>query len=362
MIVLAAAVVLWIAIWSQVSDWFDDGFNLGPNRESLGIVALSLPEVYILTWVTTLIYPSGNQIIGILQVDMWTVVLGLLLALRWGPLWLRTYRASDRATGAIRTTGLFVSVLFGVALSTALVVATHPEVATLDWLYQYHLNLASNFLRQFQSILGLSIPDLPIEAVDQMGEIFENNFILSLRAGALGLIGGLLVFGVPLILIMAVNAAVIFGAFVGILARNSIAIASGAGEALLAPVVSYLSGMGLLIAGHAFHEFMAIVVIGVGSAWVALEFRDRSSRPTLGVSVVILGLIQLGIASFLEVFVSSPIVNALLGYITVETDIVPVGDWYLVGALSMVATTAALAWVVAWMIRTTTDLMEDTLG
>lgn len=361
MIALLLAVLFRLGIYQLWDSPLDDGFHVGRGREEMYILTILLAEVYILTRITSVVVSSGTQIVPYFEVSLWSVVLGTLLAIRFAPVFLRTIRESSRTQGLVRSTGLFVSVLFGIGFSVASVVALHPDVATLESLYQYHLNLAFYFLSQFQAVLGLAIPELPTAAVTETGRIFQNNLVLSARAATIGLVGGLFVVGIPLILIMAVNAAVLFGAFTGILIRNSVVIASGPIEAVLAAPLAYLSSMGLLIAGHTFHEFMAIVVIGVGAGWVGWELTDRSDRPAVGVTVVELGLIQLFFAAFLEVWISSPVTGRLLGAITVDPRIVPTGDYWVLSIVSVTLTTAAVIYVTAWMIRETTELLEESL-
>jgi len=322
--------------------------------EELYLLVLLIPETYILAWVTSQLLPPSTSVVPYLEVSYFAVVLGALLAVRFVPVTLRTLENSD---GLMRLPGLYTTVLFGIGFSTSLAIATHPNEQQIQEIFGYHLTLAFNFLEQFQSILGLDIPALPSVAFEQSWAIFLNNLSLSATAGALGVVGGVLVIGIPLLLIMAVNAGVLFGAFAGILIRNTIAT-GGLTDAVVGPTVGYLSSLGLLVAGHTFYEFFAIVSIGVAGAAVGVTVWRGLGKLADGLRVGVAGVVLLGAAAFLEVFVSAPVINQLTGYLVVESRIVPVDGSYGVGVVSTVLTTGAFMLGVAWMTSQATEVVK----
>ncbi|QCC60227.1 hypothetical protein NP511_17880 [Natrinema thermotolerans] len=369
---LALAIVLRAALYVFWTNPLKDGYHIVRDKsfrhsEELYILVTTILEVYLLVWLTSLIGPAGTTYtipLADVDISMWSVVLGLLLFGRWLLANQRTLYNSDtdaRST-LVRLAGFYTSILFGVGFSVAFVIGTHPDTALLRDLFQYHLTMAFYFLSQFQAILGLTIPQLPRAAVDHTVLLFKNNAGLSLGAGVIGLGAGVATAGLllPLILVMAVNAGVLFGAFTGILIRNSIGIAGGPLEALLAGPVSYLSSMGLLILGHTFHEFMAIMLVGIGACFVGMGLHKGVRRSVRGAWFVVIGITQIGFAAFLEVWINPPFINWAKGYITLEPRLVPIAgtDQYMAGVLGEMIATVGIVVVTTWMIRWVTYQLE----
>lgn len=220
---LWAAVVFRVFLFVILSNPLSDGYHV-VNRDSIleweetYIIAVLIPEVYILSWVTALIIQSGQAIVPFLQVDLWTVVLGIIGARMVVP-WFITLKDTDTTTldSIAELSRMSVSALFGIGFGVTLVIVTQPNVETLQLVYRRHINFAVNILQQFQVILGLSIPQL--QFLDPLQSIYINNAQLAVKAGLLGAAGSLLSgLAIPII-IMGVNAVVIFGVFTGLLIR-----------------------------------------------------------------------------------------------------------------------------------------------
>lgn len=370
---LIADPLFWSAVTARilVFIFFDrplsDGYHVTERDSILDweesyVIFAALTEVYILSWVTTLITQSGQTIVPFLRFDLWTVVMGVLVGLRWFVPWFRTLQDVDTNSpqAITRLGGFYTAVLFGTGFGITIAIALHPDAATLQLLFQRQVNLSITILEQFQAILGLQIPIIQ-PVIDKTVAIYINNAQLAIRAGIIGFIGGLaLGLFVPLILVVGMNAAILFGVFTGLLIRNSIAI----GQGLFAPPIAYLSSMGLLVAGHTFHEFMALLLIGVGAGFIGLGIVKQVTDPSkAGAIVVVAGFVQLAFAAFVEVWVDPRFINFLKGYITIEPSIVPLSvksNW-AVGAGSLLATTVLMVVVTAWMIRTTVTTIEDVL-
>lgn len=363
---LWAALVLRVLLFVIFSNPLSDGYHVVDQNsilewEETYLIAITIPEVYIVSWFTALMIQSGQSIVPFLQVDLWTVVMGLIFAIRWAVPWFLSIRGTDTTTiGSIaKLSGMYVSVLFGIGFGITVVIATHPNAETLQFLYQRHINFAINVLQQFQAILGLSIPQL--QFLDPLVSIYINNAQLAVKAGILGAIGGLVVgLGIPIILIMGVNAAVIFGVFTGLLIRNSIAIGNG----IFAPPIAYLSSMGLLIVGHTFHEFMAILLVGVGAGFVTFGLvKSRIKSSSSGAILGAIGFVQLGFAALMETTIDPAAINFLKGLITIQAKIIPLGldaNW-AIGTGSVLVTTGVMVLVTAWMIRTTVNAIEGVI-
>lgn len=362
---LLAAVIAWGLLYTQFGDRLADGYD--PLRatawEELYVVAISIPEAIIGSWgVAVAVDVLGvDGIVPVLRVTVFTALLGGALGVRWLGVWRRTLAQVDRTVvGIVRAAGFYVTVLFGVGLGIAVQVAVHPSVETLQLLYQAHINYAIYVLQSFQAILGLQVT-LIQPLVAHMVAIYQNNAGLAIRAGVLGGVGGV-VRGAdaPLVLVMAMNASLTWGVFSGLLIRNSIAVGNG----LLAAPLGYLTSTGLLVVGHTFHEFMAIVVVGTGAAVAVFGFlRPSTGRSTVGLYAVGLGFAQLGAAAFIETFISPVPVAWLKGYLTLQPTILPLqfNTGYGVAVGSVLVTTAALAVGFAWMTRTTVRVIEEAL-
>lgn len=361
---LWTAIALRILLYLIFQNPLSDGYHVVEKKsllewEETYLIAVTIPEVYLASWVTTMVIQSGQSIVPYLGVDLWTLVMGLIFAFRWGPAWFRSLEATEttKTRQLAKVSGMYVSVLFGIGFGITTIIATHPNAETLQFLYQRHINFAVEVLRQFQAILGLTIPVIQ-PAIDHGVSIYTNNAMLAVKAGALGAIGGLLFgLGIPVILIMGVNAAMIFGVFTGLLIRNSIAIGNG----LLAPPVAYLSSMGLLIAGHTFHEFMAILLVGVGAGFVTFGFvKSRFESSRSGAILTVIGFGQLAYAAVAEVTFDPLFIDFLKGYVTIEPQIVPLsldGSW-AISTGSVLLTTAVMVVITAWMTRTTVQMIE----
>lgn len=363
---LWVAVVTWILLYVVFQNPLGDGYHLVENSDILEweethLIAVTIPEFYIVSWLVAIFVRSGHEVVPFLQVDLWTVVIGLVFAARWMISWEETIKnlsPSLKPESVVRTSGFFVSILFGIGFSAAFVVATHPNTETIQFLYQRHINFAFHVLQQFQAILGLSIAAIQPH-IDHTIGIYINNAQLSIKAGLLGALGGLILgLGIPAILIMGVNAAIIFGVFTGLLIRNTIAI----GQPITAAPIGYLSSMGLLIVGHTFHEFMAILLVGVGGGFITYAL-VKSEPPVSGGVVAVAGFIQLAMAAFIEVWTDPFFINSVKGFITIEPKIVPLqlGSNWLIGVSSTAATTVVMVFVTAWMIRTTVRMVESNL-
>jgi hypothetical protein len=324
-------------------------------------MAHSLPMAVILAWVTKAIVPDPG-IVPLLRISFFTVVFGVLIGARWFMPVFRTLQKVDvtHSTSGVRVAAFLTCILFGIGFGTTINVGTHPDASTLDFLYQQHINFVLNVLSEFQAILGLSLPVIQ-PFISHTVSIYKNNAALALKAAGFGAVGGFTFgVGIPLVLVMGMNAALIWGVFTGILIRNSIAIGNG----LFAPPIAYLSSMGLLVVGHTFHEFMAILVAGVGAGFVTLGVvTSKFDTSVAGGKVAVAGFVQLGVAAFLEVWVDPQFIGFLKGFITIEPRVVQLfvgGDW-VVGLASVLVTTSILVIVTAWMIRVTTRALEGLL-
>lgn len=338
MIYLISMLVLWTTVWATRDRW---------SRE-LEIILLSIPEVYILVYaVQNTIGGVTGRTLPIVELTVFSVVVGLLLGARWAP----------RMIGTDRTTllSVSVSVLFGVALGTTTAVALHPRPVVIDSLFAFHVQLAETFLDQFQAILGVQVEQIS-PALAQTIEVFLNNAELALIGGGLGLIGGLVLLGVPAILIVTVNTGVFFGTFAGILIRNTMNARTGI-DVVLAPPLGYLSSLGLVVFGHTFWEFVGIMMVAVGAAVAA-----RSVWTDDGISLVYVvgGIGLIAVAAFIEVWVSGPIITLINDRLVVEPGIIAT-DSRVIGYLSMIVTTAVVAWVLARTIQWTIRQVEATI-
>lgn len=362
---LLGAILLRLLLFVVLDDSLSDGYHVVPRErirdwEEFHVLLVTIPEAYILSWITSTLTQSGQTVVPWLQVDLWTLTLGLLLSVRWVIPWFRSLQNTDTTNvpSIARVSGFYTSILFGLGFGIAIAVGTHPDPQTLQFLYQRHINFALNILDQFQALLGLQIPVIQ-PLIDHTVGIYINNGMLAIKTGLLGAIGGLL-FGlaIPIILIMGVNAAVLFGVFTGLLIRNTIL----AGQPLTAAPIAYLSSMGLLAIGHTFHEFMAILLVGVGAGFVTFGFvKSRFESSKAGAKIVAIGFGQLAFAAFIEVWLDPRFINFVKGYVTLDPTISPLSvksSWAL-GLGSVIVTTIALVYLTAWMIRTTVGVIED---
>lgn len=360
--VLIVATLSWLAIYTQYDDPLADGYDpRSDTPDLLFVVLISIPEAIILSWPIRAATPIG-KVVPLLGVTWFTLVFGVVLLARWYTPWKATVGNLDHPTQVLRSGGIFVGILFGLGLGITVHIALHPNATVLQSLYKAHINFAIFALREFQAILSLQLPVIQ-PFVNRTISIYKNNAILALKAGGLGLVGGLAGgLAIPLLLIMAVNAALIWGVFTGLLIRNTIATG---GNVLIAPLVAYLSSLGLLLIGHTFHEFMAIVVVGLGGGFVGFAIVDTRYELGTGLQIVVLGFAQLLFAAFTEVWTDPAFIFWVKGFITIEPTIVPLSGGFIVGSpvasVSTVVVTLATAYAVVWMTNTTVGVMEDQL-
>lgn len=385
--IAVASLVVMSVMWEKpLTDGYHTNWNYGIRHwEELYVIAMCIPGVYLLVWVTTLLNPPATTFtvpLAETEFSMWAVYLGVLLALCVGVFHVRTLTNTVENIRCllIRLTGFYTSILFGAGLSTAFVIGTHPDTATLEMLYQYHLSMSFYFLSQFQATLALTIPhidevlrsvyvsvrelslgmlddDMQNAVIHTYG-IFENNFGLSLGGGVIGFAAGVATVGIalPLISVVLVNAGIFFGAVTGILIRNGIGIGAG----VFGPVSAYFSTMGLMIAGHTFHEFMAITMIAIGAGVAGMSVWKGWDMFRHGAWLFVIGTVDLAVAAFLEVWINPPFINWFTGYTTLDPTLVPIAgtDGYMTGVLSAVVMTGIMAVVIAWMIRWVTYQLE----
>lgn len=342
-----------------------DGYNVNTTDrvrdwEEFYVLLLMIPLSYIFAWITSMMVRSGFEVVPFLRIDLWTFVYGVLVGGVLVPAWYLTLddESWTSTTSIASLSGLFVAAMFGVSLGITVVVALHPNPETIRFLFQRHVNLVIHILGQFQALLGLQIPVIQ-PLIDHTVGIYINNGMLAVKAGLLGALGGLVAgLLIPVgVLIMGMNAALVFGVFTGLLIRNTIAI----GQPITAAPIAYLSSLGLLMIGHTFHEFMAIILVGVGAGFVTYGFvKSQPQSSKAGATIVGVGFIQLAYAAFVEVWLDPRFINFVKGYITIEPDVVPLSikSTWLIGAISVIGTTLLVVYVLAWTIRETVKVIE----
>ena len=166
-----------------------------------------------------------------------------------------------------------------------------------------------------------------------------------------------------MVLITGFNASLIWGAYTGILIRNSIATANGVVGALLAPPVGLLASLGPFILGHTIHEFVGILIVGFGTALVghgtyqALIRGKNETHFTFGVKSTAIGIGIIGFAALLETTVSPFTIRWAMGFATVQGSVLPLpfNITSTVGLISVIATTCVAAygtsWFTEWLLR-----------
>jgi hypothetical protein len=360
---LGLRVILAIVWDSPLADGYHVSDSLFANSEELYLTAVSVPEVYLLSWLTAFLTGTGTTIVPWLSVSLWTVVFGVLYGLRLvvgvdGSLpWIKTLQdvVNRPATGLVRASGYLLTGMWAILLTVALVTATHPDVETVRLLYEYHVGFAFRIAEQyFQAVFGLT-GLFSNRHVQKLVEIVVNNGRLALRAMILGGAGGLaLGIGIPLVMIIATNAAMIVGIFIGVVVRNNIVIGNGA----FIPPLAYLAGFGAM---HTFVEYVAFVFAGAGVGFLVYGLvRREGDRATRGGLFAVSGVVALVVAGLLEVSLSGLLLRPLKGNLTVDLQLLAVdlnANW-AIGTVSMLLATAAMAVLLAFMTRGAVKITE----
>lgn len=328
-----------------------------------GAALLFHPIAYLGNFLVGLIWPFSSIEFGTFQL---TYIVGILYAAFTGPLWVRTLQKADgRKVQLVRSTGIFASAVLGMGLGGGVVIGTHPSMTTLDTLFGYYITLSFGFIEQYQAILGLSIPILEsplhdlqeqlVPAVNYTLEIYMNNLRISIFGGTIALIGGLAGgFLIPLVMIGGAKIGLILAAYLGLFIRYSIA----AGNPLIGPVIAFAAAISI----HTIPEILATVFGETGIGLAGMAPMKGTNRAILGLKVGVFSLVGLlGLAAFLEVFLSPLIAEPLVGYITIQGEIVPlsVGSDYLIGVFSTVGMFILAGSISVLGIRTTVAVMEE---
>lgn len=363
-----AFVGLYLIMDTPLNDGYHVKYVRSPLRwEETWIVFGAALLFYPLTWagkfLVEVAWPFPSVVFGTFQL---TYVVGLLYAVFVGPLWIRTLQnANGRKPQLIRSGGIFLSAVVGVGLGGAVVIGTHPSMETVEALYGYYLTVSFHFIEQHQAILGLSIPILesPIRNLqEQLGpavnytlDIYVNNLRISLFGGALalvgGLVGGLLI---PLVMVGGAKLGLILAGYLGLFIRYAIA----ATDPLLGPVIAFAAAISL----HTIPEVLATVYGETGMGLAGMAPTKGDARAVFGLKVAVVGLVGfLGLAAFIEVFFSPLVSEPLIGYLTIQGEIVPlsVGEDYFVGVVSTLVSFVVFGGLSVLGIRTTVGLMED---
>ena len=369
------AVGVWIGIFWIFDDPLDDGWhrNSGSffdykSNETLYTVLISIPEGMLAAYAVGFLsdyLPMGAQL-PIIQILFFTATFGALFAIRHVDTWEDTLRRIDftRWRTAFYPIFFYTAVVMGAGIGVSITVFANPDADQVRYLFQGYLSTVFYALRYFQSIATLVSLNLPVlmdhlsPLVGHMREIFVNNGELSLRAGYLGVVGGSLAgIGTPLILLMGMNAALIWGIFTGIQIRNII----GVGAPWYAPFAAYLGSLGLPVIGHTLIEFMAIILVGMAFAYtsygalgyVAPAYFEKRAVDE-GVKLGVGGILTLGFASFVETFIDPQFVNFIKGYSVLQPQIVPYeltgGSVFLIG-LGVLAALGTAVFCVAGSIH-----------
>ena len=363
--------ILWVVIYLYFDNPLTDGYHASGKCplwkcDDLYVILITIPEAIMLSYATRVLLEITGYggVVPTLGVTHFTVVFALLFVIRFWGVWTTTLENvtfsisewKDAIPPIIRITGFYVCILFGVGIGVSIYTASHPDPEPIKYLYQRHVTFVLVVLQSFQAILVLSLAHLQ-PLFTHTWAIFENNVMLGARAATIGAVGGAVTLALlPAILVMAMNAALIWGIFSGLLIRGSLATGGG----IFAPVLGYTASLGLLLIGHTFHEFMAIMVMGVGGGIVGYSIvraKTESAMLFAGVAVFIIGIGQMFAAALLEVFVSPLPVHTITGYVTVETSVVPL-EIGLAEQLSILITGAIVAVAVAWMVQFTTRELE----
>lgn len=372
-IYLLLSVLAFIGLYLVIDTPLSDGYHVRHVRSPLrweetwiffGVALLFYPLVFVGN-MALVIWPFSSIEFSTFQL---TYIIGILYAGFLGPLWVRTLqKANGRKIQLIRSGGIFASAVLGMGLGGAVVIGTHPSMDTLDALLGYYITVSFSFIEQHQAILGLSIPVLesPLRdlqetlapALSFTWDIYLNNLKIALFGGSIALIGGLA--GgllIPLVMIGGAKIGLILAAYLGLFIRYSIA----AGNPMFGPIIAF----GAAISIHTIPEILATVYGETGMGLAGMAPMKGADRAILGLKVAVFGLVGfLGFAAFLEVFLSPLVAEPLIGYITVQGEIVPlsVGSDYFVGVASTLVAFVIFGALSVWGIRNTVDVMEEIL-
>jgi hypothetical protein len=311
-------------------------------------------EIYIFWWVTaSTVDALGLGTTFVWGISWWSIVFGVVYALRivvgidGSTPWLKTLQnvRDDPNVGVYQSSGILLVAMWAILTTAAFTTATHPQRETLRFLYGYQINFAVRIAEKyFQAVFGLGSL-FANETVSRFVEITVNNLRLTLRAMVLGAVGGVVLgLGIPLVLIIATNAAMVVGVFVGVVVRNNIVIGNG----LLTPPLAYLAGFGAM---HTFLEYTAFVLAGTGAGFAVYGVvRGRGDRIGSGLRVGLLGVGLVAIAGIVEVGASPFVVAPLRGNLTVDLSLVAVdlGASWAVGTGSMLVTSSVVLLALAF--------------
>lgn len=371
MIVLGLCVLLFGLFYVAMDTPLDDGYHVQKVRSVLryeeryifyGSALLTFPFVWLGDILIEVFWTFDSVIFGNFQL---TYVVGLLFAIFLGPLWIRTLQnANGRKTQLTRSIGIFLSATLGIGLGGATLIGLHPDMTVLDENFGYYLTVAFSGIQQHQAILGLSIPILesPLRNLrEQLGpairytwDIYVNNAEITVFGGSFafagGLAGGL---GVPLAMIAGAKIGLILAAYLGLFLRYVIT----AGNPLYGPFIAF----GAAISLHTIPEVLATVatVAGMGIAGMGVV----KGKPWLGAKIAGISLFGfLFFGAFIEVFLSPVLAEPLIGYLTVQGELIPYN--MDLGRYLMAVTSGIVAFVIAGevsvqSVRATVGLLED---
>lgn len=320
-----------------------DGFHhrkaplLSWKNETLYTILLSAAETIVALYLFGLFtdltrIPYRFPVVSTL---LFTVVFGAFLTLRYAETWEDTLRQIrwDIWPSAFYATFFFVAITFGVGFGSTVLTFAEPSSSTVRQILGAYVTVVFFSLDNFQSIAGLVSLNLTVlldnirAIVDHMVGLYKNNGGLALRGGVFASIGAIPVgWLVGLVLIMGVNAGLIWGPFTGIQHRNIIVLGAG----LHAPFFAYLASIGLGPLGHTIHEFMAIIVIGLGFgyatygllSYLSPMLYERAALPE-GSKLVGVGALQLGFAAIVESTIDPLFIKAVRGTNVLEKQFLP---------------------------------------
>lgn len=357
--------LFYIMFNSDVVDGYDPHRNVqNPLEwESLHIKALTVPLVIIFSWVARIIVPDTvplfsdtitlpfygeQQLFGFL---LFTVVLSTLISVPWIIPFFNTLKKTpnlDSPQTFYQISIIFTSIGFGGFLGI-LVYFTNPfGVANLETLYQPFINFATtDAIPNYQALLGLEVGRVA-PVLTAVVDIFKNNTFIAFKGGvltgAVALVVGLsgstfqlkkagLVLAYFGFMVVVTNIMLVSGVVAGIMIRQQAVTGN-----FFAPPILVFAIFGV----HTFLEYASFVWSGFGAGLFVFGFLDGDFDLSIfGGQRLVLGLFGgLGVAAFLEVFISSGIVSFLTGFYTLSRDIPPVVPGDVVLFLPVVLVTA----------------------